>query len=82
MILKVDGITFSFINKPVLKNVSFSVDKGDMLAILGPNGVGKTTLMNLLTGILYPSTGSISINDVENPYNGSVAKFFNQDLLV
>lgn len=43
-----------------------------MLAILGPNGVGKTTLMNLLTGVLYPSLGSISINNIENPYNYSL----------
>ena len=45
-----------------LKNVSFSVEKGSMLAFLGPNGAGKSTLINILAGIVNKSSGKILIN--------------------
>lgn len=46
----------------VLDNLSFVVDKGEFVGIMGPSGAGKTTLMNLLSSILRPSLGSIYIN--------------------
>lgn len=45
-----------------LKNVSFSIDKGDMLGIIGMNGAGKSTLLKVISGILLPSEGSIKVN--------------------
>tara|TARA_Y100001954_G_C15728575_1_gene562015 strand:+ start:364 stop:1287 length:924 start_codon:yes stop_codon:yes gene_type:complete len=45
-----------------LKDVSFSVEKGSMLAFLGPNGAGKSTLINILAGIVNKSSGKILIN--------------------
>lgn len=41
--------------------LSFSVDKGEIFGLLGPNGSGKTTAINLLTGLLYPDSGEIKI---------------------
>lgn len=47
---------------PSLENVSFHVDDGQTLGIIGPNGAGKSTLLKLLSGILIPDAGSISIS--------------------
>lgn len=43
-----------------VKDISFSVEKGEALAFLGPNGAGKTTTIKMLTGLIYPSEGKIS----------------------
>ena len=47
------------------KNVSIDVKKGEILSILGENGCGKTTLMNMLAGIYYPDEGTILIRGEE-----------------
>ena len=44
-----------------VKNISFEVEKGEMIAFIGPNGAGKSTTIKMLTGILYPDSGSISV---------------------
>ena len=44
-----------------VKNISFSVEKGEMIAFIGPNGAGKSTSIKMMTGILYPDKGSIDI---------------------
>lgn len=47
---------------PVLRDVSFSVSPGEFVAIVGPSGNGKTTLMNMITGIDQPTQGQVSVN--------------------
>ncbi|MBU5358725.1 ABC transporter ATP-binding protein [Enterococcus gallinarum] len=49
----------------VLDNLSFSVDQGEFVGIMGPSGAGKTTLMNILSSILRPSLGSVAIGAQE-----------------
>ncbi len=44
-----------------VQDISFSVEKGEMIAFIGPNGAGKSTTIKMLTGILYPDSGDISI---------------------
>ncbi|MBI4396159.1 MAG: ATP-binding cassette domain-containing protein, partial [Elusimicrobia bacterium] len=44
-----------------LKNLSFSIKKGEIVGLLGPNGAGKTTAINILLGILKPSEGEVSL---------------------
>lgn len=44
-----------------VRDISFSVPEGEMLAFIGPNGAGKSTTIKLITGILYPDSGSISV---------------------
>ena len=51
MVLKVKNISFSYEDELIFDNISFSVGKGDVLCILGPNGTGKTTLIKCLNGI-------------------------------
>ena len=53
-------------NKKAVNNISFTVDKGEILAFIGPNGAGKSTTIKMLTGILYPSGGEINVAGI-NP---------------
>ena len=48
-----------------VKNISFEVEKGEVLAFIGPNGAGKSTTIKMLTGILYPDSGSIKVIDLD-----------------
>jgi zinc transport system ATP-binding protein len=58
-IVTIENLSFSYGNNKVVDNVSFSVDKGDYVALVGHNGSGKSTLIKLLLGILKPSSGRI-----------------------
>ena len=63
--IELKNITKTFGNVYANKNVNLSVNKGEILAILGENGSGKTTLMNMISGIYYPDEGQIFINGEE-----------------
>ncbi|MDO8426499.1 MAG: ABC-F family ATP-binding cassette domain-containing protein [Deltaproteobacteria bacterium] len=58
-LIEVDALSFGFTDKPLIKNLGFSVNKKDRIAIIGKNGKGKTTLLNLLAGELNPSEGAV-----------------------
>lgn len=60
-LLEVDGLAYSFGRKFALRDVSFSVARGEFCVLLGPNGAGKTTLISLLTRLYESRTGSIRI---------------------
>ena len=61
-IVKLDKLSLSFGKRKILDNVSFTINEGQILGLLGPNGVGKSTIFNLITGLLKPDYGSIIIN--------------------
>lgn len=63
MILTVEGIQFHYPGRPVLEEVSFTVERGQVLAILGTNGTGKTTLLKCINRILKPANGSVFIGE-------------------
>ncbi len=64
MSLKVENLSFNYAKCPnVLNGVSFSIAKGDVLCLLGPNGTGKTTLLRCILGILKIKQGKIYIGD-------------------
>jgi len=58
-----------------LDNVSFDIKKGEMFGIVGRNGIGKTTLLRLLSGIYKPNSGKISLNGSLIPFLGLGAGF-------
>ncbi|CAM4102845.1 ATP-binding cassette domain-containing protein [Treponema peruense] len=60
-ILEISNLDFSYKRKNVYENLNLSVNKGDVLGILGHNGAGKTTLFRLIGGILKPAGGSIKL---------------------
>jgi len=61
MTVDINKISHYYGDNPVLKNLSFSVSKGDFFIIIGPNGSGKTTLMNAVSGILNCQEGRVEI---------------------
>ncbi len=68
MILSVKEIHFLYRNREILHEIAFSIDEGEVVAILGPNGVGKTTLLKCLNRILHPKGGAVHI-DGENLFD-------------
>ena len=65
MILDVDGVAFTYRSTPVIQDVTFDLRPKQILAILGPNGVGKTTLLKCMNAILRPKAGSIMVEDLD-----------------
>ena len=61
MIAKVTNVQKSLNDREIIKNVSFSLEEGSINAILGPNGVGKTTTVRILTGLLIPTKGTVEV---------------------
>ena len=60
-VLRFDGISKSFPGVQALDNVSFSLNKGEILALVGENGAGKSTLVKCLTGANVPDQGTIEV---------------------
>ena len=59
--IQVDSLTKDYAGRRAISDVSFSVERGEILGFLGPNGAGKTTTMRILTGYLPPTSGTASI---------------------
>lgn len=59
MIAEFNGVSKSFGKKKIITDMSFSIDSGEIIGLLGPNGSGKTTIMKLLSGLIYPDSGFI-----------------------
>lgn len=62
-ILEVKNLVKKFRKTPVIKGISFDLEEGEILGILGPNGAGKTTTLQMILGILTPTSGTINIFD-------------------
>jgi len=64
--LEVQGLgkRFGESGRPVLENVSFSVDRGEFLALIGPSGCGKSTLLHIVAGLSRSTTGTVRLNGV------------------
>ena len=76
MFLEVNSIDFSYGNRQVLDGVSFAVKEKDLVSILGPNGVGKTTLIKCINRVLTPDDGSVFIggSDLHRMSKKDIAK--------
>ena len=63
--LEVIGLSKIYNNKDAVKDISFKVNKNEIIGMLGPNGCGKTTTIGMILGLLKPSNGKVLINGIE-----------------
>lgn len=64
ILLKLNGVSFSYDDLKVLENIELEIEKGYSYAIVGENGSGKSTLINLVTGLLSPNHGNVFFNGI------------------
>ena len=64
-IIEFENVSLSYGNRLILDNINFKINESEIFGMLGPNGVGKSTIFNLLTGLITPSSGKIKINGKE-----------------
>jgi branched-chain amino acid transport system ATP-binding protein len=62
MILELDDVTAAYETTPILRDINLSIDEGEIVGVMGKNGVGKSTLMKTIIGLLEPSSGTITYN--------------------
>lgn len=68
-IIEFENISLSYGNRMILDNISFKINEGQIFGMLGPNGVGKSTIFNLIIGLIKPDKGIIRINkNIVNNY--------------
>ena len=60
-IIEFENISLSYGNRQILENINFKINEGQIFGMLGPNGVGKSTIFNLITGLINPGSGKIKI---------------------
>lgn len=63
VLVQVDHVTFAYDKVPVIKDISFTLRKGERLAFIGKNGAGKSTMAKLLCGVIRPDQGNIRLSD-------------------
>ena len=61
LVVNVDGVSKAFESKTIVENLTLKVTRGERIALVGPNGVGKTTVLNILTGALEPDSGTVKM---------------------
>lgn len=74
-LIEVDKLSHSYGDKKILNEISFTINKGNVIGLLGPSGAGKTTLVNILTGQLKPKSGTVRISE-ENLVTGIMMDSF------
>jgi len=79
-VIEADSISFAFEDKKLVSNFSMTLMRGDKIGLIGPNGVGKTTLVNLLLGTLEPQSGSVTHGtNLEVAYYDQMRTALNRD---
>lgn len=65
--ITINNLTKSYpgLDRPAIKDITFSVNKGELFGLIGPDGAGKTTLLRVLTTLLLPDEGVATVNDLD-----------------
>ena len=71
--LRVINLRKRYANITAVDDVSFTVDRGEIVGLLGPNGAGKTTTINMILGVLEPSGGRVTIDEIDIARNRALA---------
>jgi lipopolysaccharide export system ATP-binding protein len=64
-IISFESINLSYGSRLILDNINFKINEGQIFGMLGPNGVGKSTIFNLITGLIQPNSGKIKLNSTD-----------------
>ena len=64
-IISFENINLSYGSRLILDNINFKINEGQIFGMLGPNGVGKSTIFNLITGLIQPNSGKIKLNNTD-----------------
>jgi len=81
--LEVKGVSKSFDGKPILEDVSITLREGELVCLLGVSGGGKTTLFNVISGLVQPDTGSVYLNGADvTGKPGRISYMLQKDLLL
>ena len=74
IVLKCENLNKSFGKKKILKDVSFTIKKGDILGFIGPNGSGKTTTIKVILGLNSIDSGNVTINgfDIRKNFESAI----------
>ena len=68
--IDLNGVRFSYADRPILNGIDLTVRQGEIVAVMGGSGGGKTTLLGLIAGRLKPSSGSVTVDDLQVPQLG------------
>ena len=79
--IRLEHVSYAYGQERILEDINLKVTSGEVVSILGPSGVGKTTLFNLIAGILEVQSGRIVLDGEENP-KGRVSYMLQKDLLL
>ena len=60
-IIEFENVSLAYGNRLILDNINFKINEGQIFGMLGPNGVGKSTIFNLITGLINPKNGKVKI---------------------
>ena len=77
-LINFENVSLAYGNRLILDNISFKINEGEIFGMLGPNGVGKSTIFNLITGLIKPKSGKIIIageNVIDYPIYYRTKKF-------
>ena len=66
-IISFENINLSYGSRLILDNINFKINEGQIFVMLGPNGVGKSTIFNLITGLIQPNIGKIKTTEILLP---------------
>lgn len=80
--LTINNINFAYSDELILKNINIHLDDNEFVSILGPSGVGKTTLFNIVAGILPIQSGTISQNNISINPKENISYMLQKDLLL
>ena len=64
-IIAFENVTLSYGNRIILDKINFRINEGEIFGMLGPNGVGKSTIFNLITGLVNPDNEKYQLNNID-----------------
>jgi polar amino acid transport system ATP-binding protein len=73
LFLSIDGLSAGYGGTPVLEDVSFSLERGEIVSLIGPSGSGKSTVLRCLVGLVSPSGGKVALDGAPIDYGSRAA---------